>query len=306
MKTERLFWQDAYLREFDAKVESVDESGGLKLDRTAFNPRGRGLVSDAGKLNGADVTEVINKDEEIYYILSVDVPRPGDTVHGIIDWERRHRVMRMHTTAHILSAVVNRETGALTTGNQIAPIESRIDFSLEAFDRERFTDYVRMANDAARSGSDVKSFFMKREEALETPGFVKLADALPPAVEELRIVQIGEIDTQADGGVHVKNTSEIGEIVVNRIENKGKSNRRLYFSLLTRPHSSPERRWCARREAVHSSDHGAAGRGRGGDRGGQRRGDGGGRAAGPAVVGTVARAASGGRPTFTVRGLTKS
>ncbi|MDA4116175.1 MAG: alanyl-tRNA editing protein AlaX, partial [Thaumarchaeota archaeon] len=77
----------------------------------------------------------------------------------------------------------------------------------------------------------VRSFFMKREEALRTPGFVKLAGALPPDVEELRIVKIGEVDTQADGGVHVKNTSEIGEIVVNKIENKGKSNRRLYFSL---------------------------------------------------------------------------
>ena len=88
-----------------------------------------------------------------------------------------------------------------------------------------------MANDAAASGAEVRSFFMKREEALSTPGFVKLADALPPAVDELRIVKIGEIDTQADGGVHVKNTSEIGEIVVNKIENKGKSNRRLYFSL---------------------------------------------------------------------------
>jgi Ser-tRNA(Ala) deacylase AlaX len=189
--TERLFWHDMYLREFDAKVESVDGNG-VKLDRTAFNPRGGGLV---------------------------------------IDWERRHRVMRMHTTAHILSAVVNRETGALITGNQISPDESRIDFSLEAFDREKFGDYVRMANEAARSGAEVRSFFMKREEALRTPGFVKLAGALPPAVEELRIVQIGEIDTQADGGVHVKNTSEIGEILVNRIENKGKSNRRLYFSL---------------------------------------------------------------------------
>jgi misacylated tRNA(Ala) deacylase len=127
--------------------------------------------------------------------------------------------------------VVNRETGALITGNQISPVESRIDFSLEAFDREKFGDYVRMANEAARSGAEVRSYFMKREEALKTPGFVKLAGALPPEVDELRIVQIGEIDTQADGGVHVENTSEIGEIVVNRIENKGKSNRRLYFSL---------------------------------------------------------------------------
>src|ERR1022692_2473668 len=141
--TERLYWQDPYLREFDAKVESVDE-GGVRLDRTAFNPRGGGLVSDVGKLNGADVIEVIKKEEEIYHVLQGGGGaslRAGDAVHGVIDWERRHRVMRMHTTAHILSAVVNRETGALITGNQIAPVESRIDFSLEAFDRERFGGY---------------------------------------------------------------------------------------------------------------------------------------------------------------------
>ena len=229
--TERLFWQDAYMREFDAKVEVVDESG-VRLDKTAFNPRGGGLVSDIGRLGGADVIEVTKKGEEIYHALGGEASlRPGESVHGVIDWERRHRVMRMHTTAHILSAVVNRETGALITGNQIAPIESRIDFSLEAFDRDRFGGYVKMANDAAASGAEVGSYFMKRQEALSTPGFVKLADALPPAVEELRIVKIGDIDTQADGGVHVKNTAEIGAILVNRIENKGKSNRRLYFSL---------------------------------------------------------------------------
>jgi len=229
--TERLFWQDMYLREFDAKVESVDDNG-VRLDKTAFNPRGGGLVSDVGKLNGADVVEVVKKDEAIYHVLGGGASlRPGDDVHGVIDWDKRHRVMRMHTTAHILSAVVNRETGALITGNQISPDESRIDFSLEAFDREKFGDYVRMANEAARKGAEVRTFFMKREEALKTPGFVKLAGALPPAVEELRIVQIGEIDTQTDGGVHVKNTTEIGEIIVNRIENKGKSNRRLYFTV---------------------------------------------------------------------------
>lgn len=229
--TERIFWQDAYVREFEAAVKSVGEDG-VELDRTAFNPRGGGLVSDVGRLDGAEVIEVIKKGDAIYHVLASGATfNPGDQVHGVIDWERRHRVMRMHTTAHILSAVVNRETGALITGNQIAPVESRIDFSLEAFDRERFGDYVKMANNAAAGGAEVGSFFMKREEALRTPGFVKLAGALPPEVDELRIVKIGEIDTQADGGVHVKDTSEIGEIVVNKIENKGKSNRRLYFSL---------------------------------------------------------------------------
>ena len=208
------------------------EDKGVRLDRTAFNPRGGGLVSDAGRLNDTNVTEVIKQEEEIYHV--VDKPeslKAGDKVHGTIDWERRHRVMRMHTTAHILSAVVNRETGALITGNQISPSESRIDFSLDSFDRGKFADYVRMANEAAKSGALVRSFFMKREEALRTPGMVKLAEALPPQVDELRIVQIGDVDTQADGGVHVKNTSEIGEIVIGSIENKGKSNRRLYFSL---------------------------------------------------------------------------
>jgi misacylated tRNA(Ala) deacylase len=229
--TEKLFWQDMYLREFDARVESVEEAG-VRLDRTAFNPRGGGLVSDVGRLNGMEVVEVVKRDEEIYHVLGAGaLLKPGEVVHGVIDWERRYRVMRMHTTAHILSAIVNRETGALITGNQISPLESRIDFSLEAFDRDKFGGYVKMANEAAAGGAEVKTFFMKREEALNTPGFVKLADALPPAVAELRIVQIGWIDTQADGGVHVRNTAEIGEIVVNKIENKGKSNRRLYFSL---------------------------------------------------------------------------
>ena len=229
--TEKLFWLDAYIREFDAKVEAVDETG-VRLDRTAFNPRGGGLVSDIGKLNDINVIEVVKKEEEVYHVLGGGASlRPGEPVHGEIDWERRHRIMRMHTTAHILSSIVNRETGALITGNQIAPTESRIDFSLEAFDREKVEGYVKMANEAAAGGAAVKTFFMKRDEALNTPGFVKLADALPPAVAELRIVQIGWIDTQADGGVHVKNTAEIGEIVVNKIENKGKSNRRLYFSL---------------------------------------------------------------------------
>ena len=78
---------------------------------------------------------------------------------------------------------------------------------------------------------EVKTFFMKREEALATPGFVKLANAMPPSLDILRIVQIGDVDTQADGGVHVNNTQEIGKVQGLRAENKGKSNRRLYFTV---------------------------------------------------------------------------
>jgi misacylated tRNA(Ala) deacylase len=229
--TRRLFWEDMNAREFDGKVTSV-EGNRVVLDQTVFYPRGGGLVSDVGTLNGANVIEVVKENEEIFHIVdNPGVFNVGESVHGAIDWNRRYKVMKMHTTAHILCAIVNRETGALITGNQINPDESRIDFNLDQFDREKLSDYVAAANAVVTRGVDVKSYFMKREEALAIPGLVKLANALPPSVDELRIVQIGDVDTQADGGVHVANTREIGEIVIDKAENKGKSNRRVYFSL---------------------------------------------------------------------------
>ena len=202
------------------------------LDQTAFNPRGGGLVCDLGSLGGLKVAEVSKEGEEIVHVLDA-APGfgQGAVVHGVLDWDRRHRIMRMHTTAHILSAVVNKETGALITGNQISPGESRVDFNLDNFDRGKMSDYIELANMAVRRELEVRTYFMKREEALASPGFVKLANAMPPSQEMLRIVEIGDVDTQADGGVHVKNTREIGEVVGVKTENKGKSNRRLYFTV---------------------------------------------------------------------------
>jgi Ser-tRNA(Ala) deacylase AlaX len=139
--------------------------------------------------------------------------------------------MRMHTSAHLLSAIFNKETGALITGNQIEPEKSRIDFSLEDFDRERMLGYCRQANEAIAKNPPVKTYFMKREEALQIPGITKLASAAPPDVKELRIVEIEGLDLQADGGVHVKSLGEIGRIDPLKFENKGKSNRRLYFMI---------------------------------------------------------------------------
>lgn len=229
--TKRLFWDDMYLREFDAKVTSLD-GGRLVLEQTAFNPRGGGLVSDIGTIGDSRVTEVVKEKEEIFHV--VEYPggfKKGDVVHGALDWDRRLRIMRMHTSAHILSAVVNRETGALITGNKISPEGSRVDFDLADFDRDKMSYYIDKVNEAVKRELDVKTYFMKREEALANPGFVKLANAMPPSLEVLRIVQIGDVDTQADGGVHVKNTREIGKVVGLRTDNKGKNNRRLYFTV---------------------------------------------------------------------------
>ncbi len=229
--TRRLFWDDMYLREFDAEVELV-EGNRVVLDQTAFNPRGGGLVSDTGRLNGMKVIEATKEGDNVFHMLEAPAElRVGDRVHGVLDWDRRFRIMRMHTSAHILSAVVNRETGALITGNQISPDESRVDFNLDNFDREKMSYYIEKVNEAVGRGLEVKTYFMKRDEALASPGFVKLANAMPPSLDMLRIVEIGDIDTQADGGVHVKNTREIGKVVGVKTENKGKSNRRLYFTV---------------------------------------------------------------------------
>jgi len=219
------------MREFGANVLS-SEGQRVVLDQTAFNPRGGGLVSDLGTINGAKLAEAVKEGEEIVHLMeSPTTMKKGEDVHCVLDWDRRFRIMRMHTAAHILSAVVNGESGALITGNQIAPDESRVDLSLEQFDREKVAHYVERVNEVVNRELEVKTFFMKRGEALAKPGFVKLANAMPPAEEMLRIVQIGDVDTQADGGVHVKNTKEIGKVTALKTENKGKTNRRIYFTV---------------------------------------------------------------------------
>lgn len=229
--TRRLYWEDMYMRAFDAKVVSA-EGRRVVLDQTAFSPRGGGLVSDLGSVGGAKLAEAVKEGEEIAHMLELPTTlKAGEAVHCELDWDRRYRIMRMHTAAHVLSAVVNEETGALITGNQISPAESRVDLSLDQFDREKLSHYVERVNEVARRGVDVETFFMKREEALAVPGMVKLAQAMPPSVEMLRIVKIGDVDTQADGGVHVRNSREIGTVTGVKTENKGKTNRRLYFTV---------------------------------------------------------------------------
>ena len=143
--------------------------------------------------------------------------------------------MKMHTTCHIISTIFHREAGALITGNQIGYDKSRIDFSIEDYDIEKIKEYIEIANQEIQKELDVSVSYMKREEALKDSSLVKLANALPPAVENLRIVTIGDVenplDRQADGGTHVKNTKEIGKVEFLKSENKGKSNRRVYFKL---------------------------------------------------------------------------
>jgi len=230
--TKRLYWDDAYTQEFDAKVLSISGNNVI-LDQTAFNPRGGGLVGDTGYVNSVKVIDTVKGEaESIIHVTSAPLDaKPGDTVHGKLDWGRRYRIMRMHTAAHTLSAIINSEQGALITGNQIEPDRSRIDFNLHSFNRAAAEELCRKANEVIATNAPVKTYFLNREEALKIPRIVKLASAMPPKTEVLRIVEIVGVDIQADGGPHVRTLSEIGRIDLERTENKGRENRRLYYTV---------------------------------------------------------------------------
>lgn len=236
-----LYLADSYLTEFAATVLDVnnDQRGNgvfIVLDQTAFYPSGGGQPHDTGTLT---------KDGKIYAVLSVTAQngkilhqmdagglQQGDRVHGKIDEQRRQLLQRMHTACHVLSAVFVKETGALITGNQLNTDQSRIDFNLETFDREKIQQYINKANELLATNQVVEVSFMPRAEAEKMPELAKLAIGLKEGIEEIRVVKIGNIDMQADGGTHVKNTKEVGTIELIKCENKGKSNRRVYFRLI--------------------------------------------------------------------------
>ena len=230
-----LYMTDSYLKEFTAKVESVKDGKYVILDKTAFYPQGGGQPTDTGAItcNGEEYPVVFAGKFEGK--ISHEVSKPGlkasDYVHCRIDWERRYRLMRMHTAAHIINAILYKEAGALCTGNQLGLDKSRIDFSLDILDKEKMQQYIGMANEWVQKAVDLKIYTLPREEALKIPGIVKLASVMPPEASELRIVEIPGIDMQADGGTQVRNTSEIGKITLISVENKGKNNRRMYYTL---------------------------------------------------------------------------
>jgi len=159
--------------------------------------------------------------------------RVGDTIQGKIDWERRYLLMRMHTAGHLLSSIFYSKANCRITGNQIEIEKSRMDFNLDSFDRSTIEGYVNEANKLIQADAPVKTYFLPREEALRQPEMVKLAEATPPSEAQLRIVEIEGIDKQADGGQHVAQLKEIGKIQLVKLENKGKSNRRLYYTLIS-------------------------------------------------------------------------
>lgn len=229
-----LYLKDCYLKEFNAVVEHVDGKY-IVLDQTAFYPSSGGQPCDTGKIikdnKEFKVVYVKKFEDKISHEVEIEGLKAGDRVHCILDWERRYKLMRYHTAAHILSEMFHRKTGALIAGNQLGTDQSRIDFSLESFDRDLIVKCIEESNEIVGKVLPVKMYFLPREEALKIENISKLMKGFPEDIREVRIIEIEGYDIQADGGTHVKNTSEVGHLEFLKAENKGKTNRRVYFTL---------------------------------------------------------------------------
>ena len=138
-------------------------------------------------------------------------------------------MMRLHTASHIVAALAYSKFGALITGGHISPEQAKDDFNVE--NKDTLIELINEANEIVKKGIELKIYFLPREEALMIPAIVKLAGRNPPQIPIWRIVEIPGIDIQADGGPHVNNTKEIGEIVLLKVENKGKGRKRVYYTV---------------------------------------------------------------------------
>jgi len=231
-----LYLEDSYLKECDATVVSVKNGKYVVLDQTIFYPKGGGQPWDTGKIIRGNETFNVVYVGKFSGEISHEVDHPGlkvgDKVHCVLDWDRRYRLMRSHTAAHLFASLLCNGTGVLVTGNELGLDKIRFDFSLENLDRELIREYVEKANELIKKNIPVKTYWLPREEALKIPGVIKMAEAFPPDIPELRIVEIVGVDKQADGGTHVRNLKEIGQIEFMKAVNKGRNNKRVYFRII--------------------------------------------------------------------------
>ncbi len=234
--TEELFLNDSYLREFDARVKRL-AGREVILERTAFFPGGGGQPPDKGTLGigpvRANVVDARREGGGIVHVLDNPIPETVQELRGELDWERRFAHMRHHTALHVLSGVIWREFGAKVTGGQMRSDRARMDFS---FPGEWTVDVVgeieRSTNEALAEERPVRVYELPREEALENPDLIRTqVNLVPERVRMIRIVEIEGLDTQADGGTHVANTREVGEMEITGHKSKGRQNKRIEFVL---------------------------------------------------------------------------
>jgi misacylated tRNA(Ala) deacylase len=232
--TELLFREDGYLRSCAARVIAADERG-IRLDRTVFYPIGGGQPGDAGVLRLSSgrmiaIVDTVKGDgpEAVIHIPAPGsaLPDPGTELVAEIDWERRYRLMRMHTCLHLLCSIV---PGAVT-GGQVSDGRGRLDFDVpgSSLDKEMLAGRL---NSLIAEAHPVGPRWISDAELAAQPELVRTMSVKPPSgMGQVRLIEISSIDLQPCGGTHIRNTGEIGPVAVTKIENKGKQNRRVILA----------------------------------------------------------------------------
>ncbi len=228
---EQIFREDAYQTHCEATVVAADESG-IRLDRTVFYPMSGGQPGDAGVLvlPGGDVLPIVDTrkgeaPDEVVHIPEegAALPAPGTAVTAEIDWQRRYRLMRMHSCLHVLCALVDGDV----TGGQVGDGKGRLDFNLPdtRLDKEQITADL---NRIIQEDHEVRSRWISDQELEANPQLVRTMSVKPPSgMGRVRVLDIEGVDLQPCGGTHVRRTAEIGRVKVAKIENKGRQNRRV-------------------------------------------------------------------------------
>ena len=235
METRSLYQSDSYLKAFEATVLAVEESR-VALDATAFYPGGGGQPCDLGFLKSDVATWAVSKVRRegpvIWHQVDGDPPAVGSAVRGELDWERRYALMRTHTALHVLCGVVWRDYGAKVTGGNMEPLRARMDFEFETLRAELVHEIEERINAEVAAARAVHVSFLPREEADRHPDLIRTKiNLLPAGITTVRVIEIEGLDTQADGGTHVANTSEIGTIRIPDYKSKGRINKRIRITV---------------------------------------------------------------------------
>ena len=229
----KLFEKNSYKKEFESKIINLDRENNLiELGNTTFYGKGGGQPGDTGwlftKMENLEVLETLKKgDTLLHQVNSIDNLKIGDEIKGKINWKNRYRYMKMHTALHILCAVVPMGV----TGGQIGLLKSRLDFNKDGGTINKEEIQANL-DQILKIDNEVNYEWISREELEKKPELVRTMSVKPPETNNIiRLVKIGNVDLQPCGGTHVKNTSEIGSIIVGKIENKGRMNKRINISI---------------------------------------------------------------------------
>lgn len=230
--TEFVFREDSYAKTLPVTVTAVTPEGGIILDRTIFYATSGGQPGDTGYLERASGERIalagaIHPDGDktvIVHLPAADAPRPevGEALTAVIDWERRHKLMRIHTALHLVTVVLPYPI----TGASVAEDKGRVDFNLpEVPDAAEVESQL---NALIEAGHPVSAEWITDAELEANPGLIKSMNVKPPMGQgRVRLVRIGDVDLQPCGGTHVANTREIGPLKLGKIEKKGAINRRV-------------------------------------------------------------------------------